>query len=486
MPSPEGEPCSAHGTGRGIAYDARMDPTIFRMYDIRGIAGEQLDADLAHDVGRALGTRIVRDGARSCVLGHDVRHSSPSLAEATTEGLRAAGVTVHFLGQAPTPVVYHALYRRDLGGAVVITGSHNPREYNGIKLYLGKAGLFGGQVTSLRNQILEADFESGAGGRVDLDWITPYCEELATLFADLAPLRVAADCGNGVMGPVLGRVASMLGIEVDGLYLDPDGDFPHHIPDPEVPRYMQELGRRVVEGGAACGLGFDGDGDRVGVFDERGRKISADWLVALFARDILPEHPGGKVRIDVKCSSFIEDEIRAAGGRAVMGETGHSLLKRDIKELDAVLGGELSGHIVFNREYLPIDDSLYCALRFLRILQRSGGAASELFATFPRLHSTAEIKLPVAEAHKLPVVTALVDRFSREYEVLALDGARVSLDPSTWFLVRASNTTPVLTVRLEAGEPHRLQEAGRILLDALRAHPEVDRTPLVEELAGRE
>jgi phosphomannomutase/phosphoglucomutase len=473
------------GAPVGIAYDARMDPTIFRMYDIRGIAGEQLDEDLARDVGRALGTRIVRAGGDSCVLGHDVRHSSPALAEATTAGLREAGVSVLFLGQAPTPVVYHALYRRQLGGAVVITGSHNPREYNGIKLYLGQAGLYGKQVASLRDQILEGDFESGSGAREDLDWVEPYTRELADLFSDLTSVRIAADCGNGVMGPVLRKVAARLEIEVDGLYLEPDGDFPHHIPDPEVPRFMEELGRRVVEGSAACGLGFDGDGDRVGVFDERGRKISADWLVALFARDILPEHPGGVVRIDVKCSSFIEDEIRAAGGRAVMGETGHSLLKRDIKKLDAILGGELSGHIVFNREYLPIDDSLYCALRFLRILQRSGGSASELFASFPRLHATAEIKLPVAEARKVPVVRALVDRFSREYEVLALDGARVALDASTWFLVRASNTTPVLTVRLEAGEAHRLQEAGRILLDALRRHPEVDRKPLVEELASR-
>jgi phosphomannomutase/phosphoglucomutase len=292
-------------------------------------------------------------------------------------------------------------------------------------------------------------------------------------------LRVAVDCGNGVMGPVVLSAFGRFGIDVVPLYCEPDGDFPNHIPDPEVPKYMAELGRRVQAEGCACGLGFDGDGDRVGILDENGRKISADWLIALFARDLLTRYPGGRVRFDVKCSDFLADDIRAHGGIPVMGETGHSLLKRDVVAEDCILGGELSGHIVFNRGYVPIDDALFGALSFLKLLVASKGTASALFARFPVLSSTPEIKVPCPDAVKFRVVEALVEAFREDYEVLDLDGARVRFDGG-WFLVRASNTTPNLTVRLEAESDEILEQARQILFVALRAHPEVGAEALLD------
>jgi phosphomannomutase/phosphoglucomutase len=284
------------------------------------------------------------------------------------------------------------------------------------------------------------------------------------------------------MGPIVLESFGRLGLRVDPLYCEPDGRFPNHLPDPEVPAYMATLGALVRATGACSGLGFDGDGDRVGVLDEAGRKISADWILVLFARDLLRRHPGGTVRYDVKCSDFVDEDVRAHGGIPVMGETGHSLLKRDIRALDAILGGELSGHIVFNRGFVPIDDSLYSALTFLRLLEESGGEASALFRGFPVLASTAEIKLPCSDATKLDVVSGLEARFQKAgFEVCALDGARVRI-PGAWFLVRASNTTPNLTVRLEGRTPEALERAREVLLGELRHYPEADSTPLEARL----
>lgn len=453
---------------------------VFRMYDIRGRAPEEISEPLAEAVGRALGTRIVRAGGEDAAIGRDVRHTSPALCAAAARGLASTGLAVRDLGQVPTPVLYHALHRLGLGGGIMVTGSHNPRGDNGLKLCLGTTSIHGEQIASLRAQIADGDVVTGTGRVEPLDHLPRYLDELTGLFSFARPLRVVIDTGNGVMGPVAVPALEALGVEVVALCAEPDGDFPNHVPDPEVPAYMQQLGRTVVERGAACGLGFDGDGDRVGVFDERGRKVSADWLIAVLARALLEEHPGGVVRFDVKCSDVLAEQVRAAGGRPVMGSTGHSLLKRDVARLDAILGGELSGHIVFGRGYLPIDDSLYCALKLLERLDRSGGPASALFADVPRRVSTAEIKVPCPDADKFDVVAALVERFERDHEVLAIDGARVTLGDGAWFLVRASNTTPNLTVRLEARTHEALAEARERLESALAEHPAVDPSPLAE------
>lgn len=456
----------------------RFKREIFRRYDIRGKAGSEVSTDLAYAVGRGLGTRIRARGGTKAAVGRDVRPSSPELMQHAARGLAEAGLEVLSLGVVPTPVLYHCLYRRALDGGVVVTGSHNPRGDNGLKLCLGTGPFWGQDISTLRDVIEGEDYTHGQGSLHEVNYIEQYLDEIVGLFDFKRRFRVGIDAGNGVMGPVVLAAAERLGIEVEALFCEPDGDFPNHLPDPEVPEYMAELGRIVVSRKLDLGLGFDGDGDRVGVFDETGRKISADWVIALFARDLLKRHPGGIVRFDVKCSSFLEEDVLAHGGQPWMGETGHSILKRDITAKDAILGGELSGHIVFNRDYLPIDDSLYCALALLRIADQRGVALSELFADFPDLVSTAEIKLPCPDAHKFRVVAALVERFQAEYDVIAIDGARVNLGESSWFLVRASNTTPNLTVRFEARSEESAESARDVLAQALELHPEVDRERL--------
>lgn len=456
-----------------------FDPNLFREYDIRGKSPDPLSADVAYGVGRALGARIKRAGGTTAVVGRDVRHTSPMLAEAAARGLSASGIDVFDIGQVPTPVAYHATWRLSAGGCVMVTGSHNPKPDNGLKLCLGTSGLYGEAVRSL-NAEAAAPAEAVAPGAVrPHPWLDTYLADLCPRFAFRRRFRVAVDCGNGVMGPTALAAFARCGVDVVPLYCEPDGDFPNHLPDPEVPKYMSDLMAKVREVGADLGFGFDGDGDRVGVIDETGTKISADWLVAVFARDMLASHPGGVIRYDVKCGDFLDAWVRDAGGRPEMGKTGHSLLKRDVKALDAVLGGELSGHIIFNRGYLPIDDSLYCALTLLRILEATGGACSSLFAEIPRTVATAEIKVPCADDVKFTVVDALVERFRRDHDVVDIDGARVRVDGG-WFLVRASNTTPNLTVRFEAIDTRRLHAARDLLVAALAGHP-ADPSPLLAE-----
>ncbi len=457
-----------------------LQASIFRMYDIRGRALTELTVETAELVGQALGTKIRRAGAVTAAVGRDVRHSSPRLAAAAAAGLAKAGIRVSDLGVVPTPVLYHALHRRSLGGGIMVTGSHNPREDNGLKVCLGASSLYGEGITSLRTMSEARDFETGNGTIESCPHLADYERDLVPRFSFERRFRVGVDCGNGVMGPVVIPILERLQIEVVPLYCEPDGDFPNHLPDPEVPKYMADLAKLVVAKGLDMGLGFDGDGDRVGILDERGRKISADWIVALFAKELLATYPGGKIRFDVKCSDFLTEEVRRLGGIPVMGETGHSLLKRDVKKEDAILGGELSGHIVFNRGYVPIDDSLYSALYFLGILDRRGGVVSDLFRTFPKLASTAEIKVPCPDDRKFRVVAELVRHFQSRFEVLDLDGARVRV-PGGWFLVRASNTTPNLTVRFEARDQAALDSACGLLLEALRPFPEVQTAVLTEE-----
>jgi phosphomannomutase len=450
-----------------------VDPVIFREYDIRGPAPEVLSPAVAAGVGAALGTRIRAASGRTAIVGRDVRHSSPALAAAVAKGLAGTGLRVLDLGVVPTPVLYHAIHRLDAGGGVMVTGSHNPKSDNGLKVCLGKDGLYGDSIRSLRDELLRGAFAKGDGVIEETPYVERYFADLLPRFAFGRKFEVAIDCGNGVMGPVVIEAFRRLDVSVIPLYCEPDGDFPNHIPDPEVPAYMETLRTTVIARGAAAGLGFDGDGDRVGVIDERGRKIPADHLVAVFAAAVLLEHPGGIVRYDVKCGDFLDAWIRARGGVPRMGKTGHSLLKRDLKSEDAVFGGELSGHLVFNRGYLPIDDALYASLKLLELADRAGRPVSTLFADIPQTVATAEIKLPCADAAKFDVVHELVSSFKKTHEVNDQDGARVRV-PGGWFLVRASNTTPNLTVRIEARDRAALEAARDVLANALRGHREVD------------
>ncbi len=456
-----------------------MNPEIFREYDIRGLVGQDLDQETVRLVGRAFGTRLIRNGKKKVALGRDVRESSPGFATILADGLMASGVDVFDAGIVPTPVLYYAIIKHKMDGGLMITGSHNPVDYNGIKICEGTLAIYGDAIQELRAMIEEGDFESGSGTHQPLEVLEDYKDQLLAKFQFDAPSNVVVDTGNGVSGPLVMEVLARAGHNVKGLYIEPDGTFPNHLPDPEVPKYMADLMAKVVHDQAAVGFGFDGDGDRLGVIDNNGLKVSADWLLALFARDLLERHPGGKVRFDVKCSDYLFEDVKKHGGDPIMGRTGHSILKADMKQMDAIIGGELSGHIVYGREYFLIDDPLYCALKVLELMAKKNSSCSALFDDFPKTFSTAEIKAAVPEDKKFRVVEDLTATFSKENEVITMDGARVVYD-SGWGLVRASNTTANLTLRFEARSQEALLAIEDDFLAKLGAYDFIDLTNLKE------
>ncbi|MEE9393123.1 MAG: phosphomannomutase/phosphoglucomutase [Planctomycetota bacterium] len=452
-----------------------MDPSIFRQYDIRGLVGDNFNEKSVGLIARAYGSIMKRRGHRRFAVGRDVRLTSAPFAAALTEGLLSCGLDVIDLGVVPTPFVYYAILQEKLDGGVMVTGSHNPIDYNGLKLCEGKLALWGEQIQEIRKVAEAEDFESatGEGSASTLDIFPKYRDDLLGRFDFGARRKIVVDCGNGVGGPVIPGLLREAGHEVIELYTEPDGTFPNHLPDPEVPEYMKDLVAKVKSEGADIGLGYDGDADRLGIIDENGRKISADWLVTVFARDLLTRHPGGIVRYDIKCSDFLEDEIRAAGGKPVMGQTGHSILKKDMAALDAILGGELSGHIVFGREWYPIDDPFFCAFELLRLMETKGCRVSGLFEGIPETFSTAEIKVAVPEDRKFVIVEELVKSFTADFQVNDVDGARVRMKEG-WGLVRASNTTANLTIRFESLTQAGLESIRAVFLKRLEPYSELD------------
>ena len=437
-----------------------MNAAIFREYDIRGRVGADLDDSVARRIGLAAGSLLVERGAAAPIaIGRDVRPSSAGFAAAVARGVREAGLDTVDLGVVSTPLLYWGVIRLGAGAGFMVTGSHNPPSDNGIKICgAGARPLSAEEIQDVRRRA-----ESGArpasrqasAGRADLR--ADYLADLASRFPRRSRrLRVGVDAGNGVAGPLVLDLLSRANVDVTPLYCEPDGTFPNHLPDPEQPENTRDLQRAVVDSRLDAGLAFDGDADRVGVVDETGRKISADWLLALFARRLLAAHPGGGVRFDVKCTDFLERDVRASGGRPVMGRTGHSILKADMAaDPSLVLGGELSGHIVFGRGYHKIDDAFYSALVTLDIVAEDGRPLSARFADFPDTVSTPEIKVPCAEERKKDVVAAVDRALSAGHEVIRIDGVRVRFADG-WGLVRASNTTPVLTLRFEASDARAL------------------------------
>ncbi|MCA9322192.1 MAG: phosphomannomutase/phosphoglucomutase [Planctomycetes bacterium] len=453
-----------------------MNPAIFREYDIRGLVGPDLDAEVVRVIAQAFGTRLVRAGGRSCALGRDVRHSSAPFADAVAEGLAATGLRVLDCGEVPTPVLYFGILELEADGGIMITGSHNPIDYNGLKICQGTLALSGDEIQDIRRIAEAGDFATGDGSRETVDVVPAYRSQLLARFSLKSKPLVAVDCGNGVAGPLVVSILEAAGCRLEALYCDPDGSFPNHLPDPEVPEYMRDLVAEVEKKQAAVGFGFDGDGDRLGVIDATGTKISADWLIAVFARDLLSRHPGGVIRYDVKCGDFLADDVRAHGGEPVMGRTGHSILKKDIKALNAVLGGELSGHIVFGREYHLIDDPIYCALKILSLMEQKNVSCRGLFEGIPETFATAEIKAPTPDDQKFRIVAELVEAFrAAGYDVIDIDGARVPVpEAQGWGLVRASNTTANLTLRFESRTREGLAQVRAIFVEQLARHPAID------------
>ncbi len=446
--------------------------SIFREYDIRGVVGKDLTFDIAEQVGAAYGTTIRRAGGTKVTVARDVRDHSAPLRDRLAKGILSTGIDVIDLGVCPTPLLYYSLFHLTVDGGVMITGSHNPPEFNGLKLCVGKEAIYGEAIQSLRRLVETGERASGAGQASQYAIIPPYLREITEQFAATVratgrrPLRVVADSGNGVAGLVAPALLRAIGCDVIELYSEPDARFPHHHPDPTVLDNLRDLMAAVVKERADLGIAYDGDADRIGVVDEQGEVLWGDRLLALLAGPVLAERPGAPIIAEAKCSQVLYDEIAKRGGQGVMWRTGHSVIKARMKELAAPLGGEMSGHLFFADRYYGYDDAMYASCRVIELLVREGRSLSALASRLPKTIVTPEIRVDCPDEQKFGVVERL-QAFFRDaaakpgafplpiLEVIDVDGVRVRT-PHGWGLVRASNTQPVLVLRFEADTEEHL------------------------------
>ncbi|MEQ1856278.1 MAG: phosphomannomutase/phosphoglucomutase [Longimicrobiales bacterium] len=438
-----------------------MKAHIFRQYDIRGIVGQDLDAEVTRGVGKAFASMVrAQTGAKEpkIAVGHDNRLTSPELASGLIAGIRSAGGHVVDVGTVPTPVLYWAEATLGTHAGVQITGSHNPPEWNGVKMSLQRAALYGDAIQELRNRILKGDMDSGKGGHERVEVLDAYVKDVTGRLELARPMKVAVDCGNGVGAVVAEKLLAALGVTVTPLFCESDGTFPNHHPDPTVDENVEDLIHAVRATPHDLGVAFDGDADRIGAVDEQGSIIRGDVLLLLYGLDLLKKRgPGQKVIFDVKCSQVLPEVFAKAGGEPIMWKTGHSLIKRKMKETGALLAGELSGHIMIADDYYGFDDALYDACRLISLVSRSGRTLSEMVADFPVYVSTPEIRIDVSEEQKWGIVEQAVAHFRKGHDVIDVDGARV-LFGDGWALMRASNTQPAIVARFEAKSQKRLNE----------------------------
>jgi len=435
-----------------------LKPTIFREYDIRGVADSELLSPGIAQLGQAVGTFLQKHGGGSRVnLARDCRLSSPRLRDAFCEGLKASGCHVTDIGIVPTPLLYYSVFHLQAQGGIMITGSHNPREYNGFKIMVGQSTIHGEDIQELHEIIEQGAFASGSGSETFFDIVTPYVDEITSKFQFERKVKLVFDGGNGVGGPVFARMVERLNVEARGLFLEMDGSFPNHDPDPTQPKNLSHLIEAVRSAPVDLGIAFDGDSDRLGAVDETGEVIYGDMLLLLYGREILSRKPGATVIGEVKCSQIMYDELREAGGNPVMWKTGHSLIKAKMKETGAELAGEMSGHMFFADGYYGFDDALYAACRLLEIVSKSGQPLSAQLAGIPKMVSTPELRLDCPDETKFQVVDRVRKHFQSIYDVNDVDGARIKFGQG-WGLLRASNTQPVLVMRFEAENEGLLRE----------------------------
>jgi phosphomannomutase / phosphoglucomutase len=452
-----------------------MNPQIFREYDIRGVAGSDFDAADVERIGLAFGTYVRQQGGKRLAVGRDHRLSSESFAAALTAGLRATGCDIVDIGLVPTPLLYFSLFHLNTDGGCMITASHNPAEYNGIKLCCGRSALYGDDIQCIGRLAEHGPFSVGTSQRTEAEVSSPYVAYITDQIRLRRPLRVVVDAGNGTSGLIVQDLLRRLGCEVYELFCEVDGTFPNHHPDPTVPENLTAIIHEVKARKADVGLAYDGDSDRLGVIDERGEIIWGDRLLVLFAREILGRRPGATVIFDVKCSQVLVDDIRRQGGRPIMWLTGHSLIKKKLSEEQAALAGEMSGHLFFADGYFGYDDAIYASCRLLQILDRARAPLSSLLADLPTTYSTPEIRVTCADEAKFQVVEQLTARFQQDglvREVITIDGARIVF-PDGWGLVRASNTQPALVLRFEATTPEGLEAIQTFMMEKLRDFPSV-------------
>ncbi len=437
---------------------AEINQEIFREYDIRGVADRDLTDEVVELLGRAMGTYLKQAGCQHITLGRDCRLSSPRLREALSGGLLGTGLRVTDIGVCPTPLLYFSLHELKPQGGIMITGSHNPAEYNGFKVALGKATIYGEQIQQIGGIAGSGDFIAGEGSLDEASLLSTYHQNLVESLGVLQkPPRVVVDCGNGTASPVAAALYRDLGCEVIELYCTMDGHFPNHHPDPTVVDNLQDLIQKVRESSADVGIAFDGDADRIGAIDDQGRVIWGDELMILFSRAILKEQPGATIIGEVKCSKNLYDDIEKRGGRGIMWKAGHSLIKAKMKEEGAALAGEMSGHMFFADRYFGYDDAVYAGARLLELISNSEQSMSQMLADVPKTYSTPEIRVDCSDQHKFEVVRRAREFFEKDYRTVSVDGVRVIFDDG-WGLVRASNTQPALVLRFEAESQQRLDE----------------------------
>lgn len=433
-----------------------LKPTIFREYDIRGIAETELATPDVIDLGRALGTLLQRKSGKRINLGRDCRLSSPRLRDALCEGLMDTGCEVTDIGTVPTPLLYFSAVHLEADGAVMITGSHNPGDFNGFKTVCGPTSLHGETIQEVRKLIEARDFEKGKGSHHFMDVIPSYLDKVADQFHFDRKVKVVVDAGNGTAGPVASQLLGRLNCEYTPMFFEMDGTFPNHHPDPTVPDNLKMLAAEVRKQGADLGIGFDGDSDRIGAVDENGEVVYGDMLMLIFGREILTRKPGSTFIGEVKCSQVLYDELKKLGGNPIMYKTGHSLIKAKMKEEKAELAGEMSGHMFFKDRYYGYDDALYAMCRLMEIVSKSGKPLSAQLAGLPKMVSTPEIRVDCPDEIKFNVVAKVAAQFKKTHPVIDVDGARVQFADG-WGLLRASNTQPVLVMRFEASSAEALK-----------------------------
>ena len=443
-----------------------MNPGMFREYDIRGIAGKDMTEDDVFLIGKGVGTFIREHGRTKLTVGRDCRLTSDLYSEKVIEGLLSTGCDVIDIGVCPTPVLYFSIQHLNQEGGVMVTASHNPGEYNGFKLCIDLDSIHGKDIQKILGIIKEKSFVTGKGSLSTADVVTPYLEFVENNITLAGPIKVGIDAGNGTAGVVAVPLLKKLNCEVYDIYCDMDGTFPNHEADPTVEKNMQDLIALVKEKRLDIGIGYDGDGDRIGVVDEKGNIIYGDKLMIIFAREILSRKPGATFISEVKCSKTMYDDIEKYGGRAIMWKTGHSLIKKKMKEENAELAGEMSGHIFFADRYFGYDDATYASCRLLEILTKTGRRISELLSDVPKTYTTPEIRVECPDDKKFAVVQKITDYFRERYNVIDIDGVRVLFEDG-WGLVRASNTQPALVLRFEALSESRLSEIRKLVESTL-------------------
>ncbi len=428
----------------------RFHRTILREYDIRGIVGETLFPADARAIGRAFATIVLAGGGKRVCVGRDGRLSSPELEAAVVEGVRAAGADVLHIGLGPTPMLYYGVHELGASGGIQVTGSHNPPTHNGFKMMLGTSPFFGDGIQEIGRRAAAGDVASGAGGLEEIDIFERYVARLLQDYHGTRPLRVVWDAGNGAAGPAMQALADRLPGEHRCLFAEIDGRFPNHHPDPTLPENLEHLVAAVAEDGAEIGIAFDGDGDRIGVVDGRGRIIYGDQILQILAADLLGRHPGATIIADVKASKVLFDEVARLGGTPLMWKTGHSLIKAKMVETGAPLSGEMSGHIFYKDGFYGHDDALYVAIRLLDILARGQRSLADLRDAMPETFNTPELRFDCSEEQKFEAIRRLKEQLRAEGgEVSEVDGVRVTTAEG-WWLLRASNTQAVLVARAEA------------------------------------